>query len=416
MVRSRSSIALILTLLLTMPGCFSGWASEPVIQKRHNISHVTLDGDALYFGAGYHLYRLDLASRSLETIFSSDRLLIEQPIVAGGTVYFGGLQYTDEFGHHPAASTFFALDLGTRTVQWKFPLGAGGYGSYGTYPVLAGDRVLVCAREHLHCLDRQSGKEFWHVDNWMGRVSDGVKRPYVYNNSVYYMIAEESVADSRKTDENDGHWAEVALDSGNRSMFRIADHPGTWNDSSGTGNGALVDGVIYGVQRVDRFGALDLKTKKMLWEIQGTHFTQPAVDNERVFTARQDSIQAVERNTGKVLWSVPLGDLAKLDLDRSKERPEFDYENYWSRRFVLSGDVLVVQGSQGIAAFRAADGKALWFAKSVDDGMSEPVIWRNMIIASSQQSCSIFALDLQTGREIWRVAVPDCKIYQVMDD
>lgn len=416
MTRSRSYIALILALLLTMSGCFSGWASKPFIQKRHNISSVTLDADSLYFGAGYHLYRLNLTSRSLETIFSSDRLLIEQPIVAGGAVYFGGLQFANEFGHHAKASTFFALDLETRVVKWKLPLGAGGYGSFGTYPVLAGDRLLVCAREHLHCLDRHSGKEFWHVDNWMGRVSDGVTRPYVYNNSVYYKISEDAVADSRKTDENDGHWAEVALESGNRSMFPIADHPGTWEDSSGTGNGALVDGVIYGTTRINRFGALDLKTRKMLWEIQGTHFTRPAVDNERVFTARQDSIQAVERNTGKVLWSTPLGELAKLDLDRSKQRPAFDYENYWSRRFALSEDVLVVQGSQGIAAFRAADGKSLWFVKSVDEGMSEPIIWQRMVITNSQESCSIFALDLKTGREMWRVSVPDCKVYSVLDD
>ena len=415
MMRSRSSIALILALLLATSGCFSGWASKRFIQKRQNISSVTLDGDSLYFGAGYHLYRLDLTSRSLETIFSSDRLLIEQPIVADGAAYFGGLRYADEFGHHPDASTFFALDLRTRAVQWKFPLGVGGYGSYGTYPALAGDRLLVCAREHLHCLDRHSGKEFWYIDNWMGRTSDGLKRPYVYNNSVYYMVDEEWVADSRKTDENDGHWAEVGLDSGNSAMFRIADHPGTWEDSSGTGNGALVDGVIYGATRIDRFGALDLKTKKMLWEIQGTSLTRPAVDDKRVFTARQDSIQAIDRNTGKLLWSVPLGELSKLDLDRSKQRVEFDYDLDWSRRFVLNGDVLVVQGSQGIAAFRAADGKSLWFAKSVDDGTAEPIIWQRMVIASSQKSCSIFALDLETGREIWRSAVPDCKVYQVLD-
>ena len=414
----RIRLIIFLALLLASSGCLmGGFPFKREIRDGKSISNFTLDGDYVYFGAGYHLYRLNLSNRVLETLLTTDRILVEQPVVSDGVAYFGGRTLADQKGNYGETQGFFALNLQNREIIWKFPLGVDGYGTYGTYPALAGDRILVCAREHLHCLDRKSGKELWRVDNWMGGVSDGVVRPYAYDGSAYFMIAEEHVADSQKGDENDGHWAEVPIDTGQRFLIPIAGRPGTWEDSDGTGHGALVDGVIYGATRINRFGALDLKAKKIAWEVQGINLARPAVDDKHVFTARENSIQALDRKTGSVIWSVPLGEIAKTDIDRSQERIEWDYENYWSRRFAVTGEVLVAQGSQGVATLRAKDGRLLWLTKSESDyGIADPLIWRNMVIASSQKDCSIFALDLKTGKELWRVRTPDCRYYYIFDD
>ena len=380
-----------------------------------HISDLTIQGDYLYFGAGYHLYRLNLYNPKIETIFTTDRIRVEQPLVVNGVVYAGGRQGADENGVYGKYSRFFAVALKDQQLQWEFPLGADGYGTYGTYPVIAGDHLLVSARQHLHCLDLDTGKEHWRVDNWMGRVSDGVVRPYVLDDSVYYMLGEDAVADSEKPGESDGHWAEVSLHSGRRlSMLRIAEHPGTWNYRSGSGNAALVDGVIYGATRIDHFGALDLKAGKILWEIQGNNFARPAVNDSHVFTTGENSIQALDRKTGFPVWSVPIGDIGRSGLSRANPR-EFDYEYYWSRRFALRKDVVVVQGSEAVAALQAKDGKLLWITNSPDDGNAEPVIWQRMVIATSQKRCSVFALDIQTGRELWRVGIPDCQYFYLGD-
>ena len=122
----RPSISL--TLLLATSGCFNGFPFRRELREDKHISNFALDGDRAYFGAGYHLYRLSLSpSPSVEQVFTTDRILVEQPVVAEGVAYFGGSMYVDskrDYGEHEG---FLAVDLQSREVRWKFPLGVGGY-------------------------------------------------------------------------------------------------------------------------------------------------------------------------------------------------------------------------------------------------------------------------------------------------
>ena len=191
------------------------------------------------------------------------------------------------------------------------------------------------------------------------------------------------------------------------------------------GIGRLVDGVVYGALRYDReyypssrFGALDLDGQKKLWEVRGSSLrTKPAVNDKFVYTVIDGAIQALERKTGRVVWSEPLGEIAETNIDRSQDRRKWDYENEWSRRFAATNEVVVVQGSKGITARRANDGKLLWLVKTdSDEGYTDPVIFQQIVVAASIKDCSIFALDLKDGRELWRVKVPDCTYYYIFDD
>ena len=132
MLRKLSSLIL-LTVLLITSGCLFNFPFKRELRSSRHISNFTLDGKYLYFGGGYHLYRLDLSSRSLETIFTPDRILVEQPIVADGVAYFGGPSYVNENMNYGEKQGLFAVDLRTRQVQWKFPLGVDAYGTYGTF-------------------------------------------------------------------------------------------------------------------------------------------------------------------------------------------------------------------------------------------------------------------------------------------
>lgn len=420
----RVTYAVSLVLLVATSGCvLFGLPFRREIREGKNISNFTVDADSLYFGAGYQLYQLNLASKSIESIYSTDRIRVEQPIIADGFAYFGGRTHFDKQGNYGEQQGFFAVDLQSHKVQWKFPLGVDGYGTYGTYPVLADDRILVCARQHLHCLDRKSGRELWKLDNWFGDDSDGRTLPYLYKGSVYFIIREEYFT---KTYEIDGHWARVNLDNGKRvDILRVAETPGTYHDMNGQGVGQLVDGVIYGATRYNpqtypssRFGALDLETQKFLWEVPGSSLrTRPAVNDKYVFTVRENSIQALGRKKGDVAWSEPLGEIAEVNIDRSHDRWNWDYENELSRRLAATNEIVVTQGSKGIVARKAGTGAFLWFAKTNSDyGDADPIIFQQMVVASSAEDCSVFALDLKTGKEMWRLKVPDCTIFYEVDD
>jgi outer membrane protein assembly factor BamB len=408
-------------LLLTTASCVYHFPFKKEVRDSKNISSFALDGDYLYFGAGYHLYRVNLSSRSIETVFTTDRILVEQPVIANDVAYFGGLSYVDQKMARGETQGLFALELASRKVIWKFPLGVDGYGTFGTFPVVTDKCVIVCARQHLHCVDRTSGKEIWKLDNWMGKDSDGVTIPYVYKNHVYFKIGEEYFTKNR---ELDGHWAQVALDSGKRvAVLPIAENPGKYEDADGQGIGRLVDGVVYGALRYEayplsRFGALDLQSQKRLWEIPASSLrTMPAVNDKLVFTVLNNAVSALERTTGRVVWSEPLGPIAETNIDRSKDRLRYDYENYWSRRFAATNEVMVVQGSHGIVARSAADGKLLWtLTGAADSGTTDPLILDRMVVVASLGDCSIFALDLTSGRELWRVKIPDCAYYYILDD
>lgn len=168
--------------------------------------------------------------------------------------------------------------------------------------MIIGDRVLACTREEIHYLDRMSGKLLWKRKNWFGRARDGVEQPYVYKDSVYYKISEEYFT---KSDENDGHWAEISLRSGQRVSIIPAVHKAT----SGAGLGAVDDGVIYGATRRNYFGGVDLESKRLRWEVNGLNKSRPGVNHSLVFTTIGEDLQALDKKTGTVIWSEPLGEI-----------------------------------------------------------------------------------------------------------
>src|SRR6266545_3799467 len=188
--------------------------------------------------------------------------------------------------------------------------------------------------------------------------------------------------------------------------------------------GRLVDGVVYSALRYDaeaypasRFGALDLANQKKLWEIRGSSLrTKPAVSGKFVVTVVDNIILALERQTGRVAWSEPLGEIADTKIQWSDDRWKWEHENMWSRRFAVSNNVLIVQGSKGIAARRVDNGKSLWVVKLESNTVdTDPVVFQEIVIAGSLDDCSVFAIDLKSGKELWRIKVPDCIYYHFVD-
>lgn len=405
--------------LLSNSSCFSLIKKETRVGK--SISGFILSDNHLYFGSGYHLCRVDLSSQSVEKIHTTNHIVIEKPIAADGLMYFGGRAHVSRNGTYGDRDTFYALDIQTGKIPWQFPLGRDdGYGTFGTYPIIVGQQILVCARQHLYCLDRVSGKLLWQLNNWFGDTGGESTVPYVYRDSVYFKINEEFFT---KSDADDGHWAVVALDSGSRrNVIAVVGKSGDHADKSGHGIGALVDGVIYGATRSDsppfsRFGALDLNAERLLWEVEGVSSrSRPAVNTRYVFVAREHSIQALDRRIGTIVWSVPFDSRAGIDAEHSEDEWRSSNGFRWSPRFAATSEVLVIQGVQGMVALNAETGKFLWFSGSEANYRdADPLISGNTVIASSSKECTVFALDLKTGQKLWSVEVPDCSYYTIVD-
>jgi outer membrane protein assembly factor BamB len=405
-------------------GCLlAGLSQRPEIVERRHISNFTEHKDNIYFGAGYSLYCLDPSSKMIDEVYKTDHLLVEQPLLDGTAVFFGGPSYTDALGIYGERPGFLAIDLESRKKLWKFDLGVEGYGTFGTYPIFAGTNVLVCARQRLHSLDKKTGKENWKIDNWFGRDGDGITIPYVFADSVFFKIAEEYFT---KNDANDGQWAKVNLENGMREdVFDVVDHPGTYHDQDGNAIGLNSDGVVYGLLRYNGaswpssfFGALDLRLGKVLWEIPvGAVRTKPVIAADTVFTFDERSVVAFDRHNGTLKWSQPLENIVRVDLDRSTQRGEWDYEFHYSRRLASDGRLLIVQGSRGIEARDTESGNLIWRNEIVSqEGDSDPIILKDVVIASSAKDCSLVGFDLTSGKFKWKLNIPNCSYHTPLGD
>lgn len=67
-------------------------------------------------------------------------------------------------------------------------------------------------------------------------------------------------------------------------------------------------------------------------------------------------------------------------------------------------------GLGGVAALAASDGRVLWRAKTGNSVRSQPVVLDGLVVVQDAAGC-VFAFDADSGREVWRTGVPDCRKY-----
>jgi outer membrane protein assembly factor BamB len=425
-------ILICFVLLTFCVGCRRPQDNE--IQKRKSISDFTLHKNFIYFGAGYNLCRIDLSSQSCEALYTTDNILVEQPVVDNGIVYFGGSGYLNEKGDFGGKDSFFALDIQSKKILWKFKLSSG-YGTFGTYPKLAKDRVLVCARKFLYCLNAKNGKIIWKISNWFGQDSDGIQIPYIIGNNVAYKINGDK--------PNKGSWAVVSLNSG--KQIAIIDAP---KDTMGQSLAIAYDGLLYlttryinPVPRNGHFGAIDITNKKLIWEI-GEFFSRsrPAVNSSFVYTCknnpipqlkalgkRKDEVEwgkileetrksyqnivALNKQTGEVVWERTIE-----NIDVMKEKPR-SYSFLQSIRLAATEEEVLVRGVKTIASYDSIDGEKLWSrVYEPDFNYANPIIVGSDVFISDLSDNSVIAIDLKSGEELWKAKVPDCSFYMLQDD
>ena len=128
------------------------------------------------------------------------------------------------------------------------------------------------------------------------------------------------------------------------------------------------------------------------------------VDDPGQQESLQHNVVAVDRASGKILWSLGV----KPRLPKTEYRGFIALHGYASSTPTSDGEaVYAFFGSSGVAAF-SVDGQPLWRADvgeaihSWGSGAS-PILFENLLIVSaSVESQAIVALDKATGSEVWR--------------
>jgi outer membrane protein assembly factor BamB len=217
------------------------------------------------------------------------------------------------------------VNSGLRLWQFKFPIVGSAYGDFGghvTSPVVVDDLVLVGASKVFRALDAKKGQEVWTF----------------------------------KTEEPI------------------------------TSSATVADGTVFFTD-FNNLYAIDLKTGLERW-----HFAQgeaalifsPVVIDDQIIVTNEDTVQALNRHTGKVLWRKTIA----------------------ARKLIPAGavgDMVYVKSINHLYALDRISGETLWeFAAT--DFVSLPAIAGDLIylITRAKGMGQLRAISLVDGTEVWQ--------------
>lgn len=238
---------------------------------------------------------------SKSSLFSSKKAL-----------FSGGVSVDDKYVYVGSErAVVYALDRNDGSVIWEKPV----KGEVLARPVSSEDKLIVyTASGNLQALDRNTGEEIWDVMLEVPPLSlRGNSTPTIAHGAA---ILGDDTGHVNAYYINDGQliWQQrISHPSGSTEIAKLNDV-----DSTPVIEGNLAYAIGYNGNVV----ALDLSNGQIVWrkEMGSTHSF--AVDSQHLFVVDQDdSVQAVSKNGGTVLWT-------QADLLHRQLTDPVLYENY----------------------------------------------------------------------------------------
>jgi outer membrane protein assembly factor BamB len=274
---------------------------------------------------------------------------------------------------------------------------------------VANRRVFVGSRDWgLYALSATDGSVLWRFETLGPSQSEPLYD--ARENTLYF-------------GSNDGALYKVNADDG-RLLWRFA------TNAEVARKPVLINGVIYAVNANDTVIALNAKSGAMLW----AQHRQPALGMEvagyagalvwrgMVYSAFSDgTVTAFDATSGEERWApVDLTALAEQGLDEQPtyldvdttpvpdvidDQPVIYVASYEAGVYALSADV----GSRvwGNDAVRGASDLLLWQQPAYTPRAGGPPVPARKLLIVSTGTSGLWALDPETGREIWRRTLPD---------
>jgi len=214
----------------------------------------------------------------------TDKHSINPPTIAYGTVYF-------QQGNHGGDSFLFALNALTGQEMWRSPFGAQWESYYA--PTVSDGKVFINGGGYggMYAYDAFDGAELWFVglaqyDEWTPAYADGV---------VYSWVEGELAA-----------W-----DPGYGTQIWSLDLGWSWSGWSMDRVAAIGGGAAYVINNGPssrQLIAVDLASRSVKWQVDGTFTVSPAVADNTVYALDGTALRAYAADTGSEQWSFNAGE------------------------------------------------------------------------------------------------------------
>jgi polyvinyl alcohol dehydrogenase (cytochrome) len=351
----------------------------------------------------------DVPKLKVKWSFSYQGTKNTEPLIFGDRVYVGSMS-----GH------VYSLDTKTGCVHWRFDYRGGGRASMtigknkaapSGYALYMGDD-----RQVVHALDaRDGGKELWSVqvfDHKVGRITGS---PTLYGNLLYVPMsgAEESQANVGSYGCCTFIGAVVAVDvttgkvAWTRSILDEQPHPTRLN-KAGTQMYGPAGGSIWSAPTIDA-------KRGLLYVATGDSFTE-------IEHPASDAVVAMDLKTGKIKWVKQVlandnfvsGGPNAPNAPLGKSGPDYDFGSSPMLVKLPNGkDALVTPNKSAIMyAMNPDNGDIIWESEKLGSGGANGgFLWGGstdgkIVVGGLNDGPrgkpGVVALDLATGKEVWR--------------
>ena len=355
-----------------------------------------------------------------------------QPVVVAGRLYAG-----------TAAGKLYSLDKNTGCLYWTFDAEAairsgvvvGAFGQPAREAVFFGD-----AKANAYALDPSSGKLLWktHIDEHPTAVITAT--PAFSDGQLYFGVSsfEEFVGAQPNYECCTFRGSVVAVEAATGKTM--------WKTYTIAQTPTATAKTAAGVQRRGPSGAavwstptIDLK-RNVLYIATGDNYSDPP-------TETSDAVLALDRTTGKILWSrqMTANDAFTVDCARAEKTncpdspgPDFDFGQPPILVSLSSGKQALVIGQKSGVAYALdpeQQGKLLWQTRVGKGTSLGGMEWGSaadqnyMYVALSdvafrptkerenpnpkftldpEKGGGLFALNLETGKPVWTALPPGC--------
>jgi outer membrane protein assembly factor BamB len=190
----------------------------------------------------------------------------------------------------------------------------------------------------------------------------------------------------------------------------------------------VIDGSRFFVfSQVGEAVAAEIRTGKRIWEtrLSGPILGTPAISHQAIFLATQNGdVYSINKENGELLWRnhhqdvfiAPLTLYERMVLVPSESGTLYAFntkdggklwqisneKKFNARAIVLENSIFVGSWERHVLSLKP-DGTIRWKFKAAEIITEEPILWRNLVIVAAYDRF-VYALDAQTGRQIWRHA------------
>jgi len=382
-------------MVLSVLGC----ASNAALLDVHGFSNLVLHQDALWFGAGYKLYRVDLNQQIATLVYDTKDFVISFVQIDEKNLYFGGYQTPNR-----RDGAIWSLDLDSQSIIWKQEF-KGNWFTWGgiVIPLLVDeDVIIVGTRTALHGIDKIDGDVQWEINGpWFGTDRDSLV-PVLANGQLFYGVDEVGGNGS-----NSNQAIVIAEPSSGKTLKKIS-VTGSLESVPGVyGNYMFVkDSQSYRRDNTGklqyigelRLNCIDLISGKVIWTYQangGSESSQIGFYKGLVLDAFANQLFAIDARSGTLRWQSP-------EFEAAARNPQVIEE--------LDVIALEIPSSNKVIFVDSANGELR--EKEFLSVLSSPVfIGHDMIYAITN---AIIRADIVTGNTIW--SIPVDSQYQIPAD